>query len=101
MKSCPLVGFSLRMESRLLKPASYGESARERPGGARKPREPWAIISAEQPGDPAAQPVHYPHTQCRVDVRWQVEQSWVKGAAQIEVLNSFRGAVLNSLRCGR
>ena len=38
--------------------------------------EPWAIISAEQPGDPAAQPVHYPDMQYRLDVRWQVEQAW-------------------------
>ena len=31
------------------------------------------IISAEQPVDPAAQPVQYPYSCCCLDVRWQVE----------------------------
>ena len=33
------------------------------------------IISAEQPVDPAAQPVQYPYCCCCLDVRWQVEHS--------------------------
>ena len=37
--------------------------------------ESFEIISAEQPVDPAAQPVQYPYSCCRLDVRWQVERS--------------------------
>ena len=37
--------------------------------------EAFEIIRAEQPVDPAAQPVQYPYSCCRLDVRWQVEHS--------------------------
>ena len=37
--------------------------------------ESCEIISAEQPVDPAAQPVPYPYSSCCLDVRWQVQHS--------------------------
>ena len=47
--------------------------SRSRSRGQSVSREPWAIISAEQPGDLAAQLVTPAD---RLDVRWQVAQSW-------------------------
>ena len=52
-------------------PGGANASSATQPAAA----ESFQIISAVQPVDPAAQPVQYPYSCCRLDVRWQVEHS--------------------------